>query len=92
MRWQFATGGWATNQFVEQNVKVLGGLLAMSRKISDFTLADARSVPADISSAGGPYCPDCRLAFQLGIRPMVCASAHTLSGTLRIDFRFSFQI
>jgi hypothetical protein len=36
--------GPGNSQFVEQNVKVLGGLLAMSRQITDPTFADACSV------------------------------------------------
>jgi hypothetical protein len=36
---------WPRNtQFVEQSSKVFGGLLAMSRQITDFTFANACSV------------------------------------------------
>jgi hypothetical protein len=36
---------WPGNtQFVEQNLKVFGGLLAMSRQITDFTFANSCSV------------------------------------------------
>jgi hypothetical protein len=36
---------WPGNtQFIEQNLKVFGGLLAMSRQITDFTFVNACSV------------------------------------------------